>query len=196
MRSDIAHRRTALVITTAVTLLSISGCGQDGASVGATWQSGVSASPAAGGAKTTAPAGGSKQKISAACPLVDMKTIDSTFNVTDVKAEENKPVKSTGATTYACDFANAGRLFLTVGVSVAPDNGSSAAANVRAALSNRTGEPLNGIGDTAAYDEAGGIGSVAAAKVTGSQMRVLIVHGAPDDKEALIKIAQSVAPKI
>lgn len=197
MAQRIGHRRAARIAVGAITLWLAAGCAQgDATPSGPAWNDGPPrATTSAGGGTPAATGGSSVKKITAVCPLVDIGTVESAFDVKDVRAKEKKPVKVPGGTTYACDFTDGPELFLTVGVAVGPASGSPE-ANVRAALSNKTGEPLNGIGDAAAYDEEDGIATLAAAERAGSQLRVLVAYGAAGSKDMLVTIAQAVAPKL
>ncbi len=148
------------------------------------------ASMPANDGETTTPA-----EITAACPLVDVASVASTFNVQSPQATENEPVEVGPATTYSCDFTDAGELFVTIGVAVAPVSGT-VEANVRAALSNAVGEPVTGIGDGGSYAETDGVGTAAGVKKVGSDYRLVFVHGAAGSKDQIVGMAREVAAKV
>jgi len=132
----------------------------------------------------------------AACPLVDTQLLTTQFTVTAPKLDEKAPVRSAGnATTYACDVTDNGELFLTVGVAVAPPSGTPE-ANVSAALDGAPGEPVSGVGQAGAFGAKDGVGTVAGLKTIGGKYVLVFVNGAADDKEHLIKVAQSASGRM
>jgi len=183
----IARLRLFIVpVVASATLALGAGCGNDG---GSSQPPGPTATTAQG--PTTAASG----PITAACPLVDVATVASTFKVQSPQAKENEPVKTGPATAYSCDFADGGETFVTVGVVVGPASGT-VEANVRAALSNAVGEPVSGIGDGGAYAETGGVGTAAGVKKVGSEYRLVFAHGAAGNKEQIVAMAREVATKV
>lgn len=172
------RRRLSIVLTAATATLAFgAACG--GGPAEPTRPAGEGEPPT-----ETAPA-----EIIAACPLVDVATVESTFDVQGPQATENDPVATGPATTYSCDFSDAGELFVTVGVAVAPVSGT-VEANVRAALSNATGEPVDGIGEGGAYAETDGVGTAAGVKTVGSDYRLVFVHGAAGSKDQIVALAR------
>jgi hypothetical protein len=131
-----------------------------------------------------------------ACPLVDTDLLPKLFTVKAPKLDEKDPVKSAGdVTTYSCDVSDGGDLFLTVGFAAAPPSGT-AAANVKAALDGASGEPVTGVGEAGAFGAKDGLGTVAGVKTIDGKQVLLFVYGAADDKEQLVKVAQSAAGKL
>ena len=188
MTAQTGTRRRTTIALAAVALALSAGCNQNDDTSGTT-----TTTPGSGTATSVAPS--PAQQITAACPLISVQTVASTFNVQQPKATEKAPIKTGPATTYACDFSDATDLFLTVGVAVAPASGTID-ANILAALSGKVGEPVNGVGEGGAYAETGGVGTVAGIKKTGSEYRLVFAHGAAGSKDQLIAVAREVATKV
>jgi hypothetical protein len=150
----------------------------------------VGASPSATASATASKAPATPP--TAACPLVDKELLPTLYTAKAPKLTEKDPVKSAGnATTYSCDVSDeAGQLFLTVGVAVAPPSGT-AAANVKAALEGASGEPVSGVGEAGAFAAKDGVGTVAGVTTIGGKQVLLFAFGADSDKSELIKVAQS-----
>jgi hypothetical protein len=132
----------------------------------------------------------------AACPLVDSQLLTSQFTAAAPKLDEKDPVKGAGGvTTYSCDVTDNGELFLTVGVAVGPTSGTPE-ANVNAVLEGVPGEPVSGVGQAGAFGAKDGVGTVAGVKTIGGKYALLFVYGSADDKEHLIKVAQSASGRL
>jgi len=180
-----------------VTLFPLAACGEstDQGSAGTTTTSAASsASPSSAAASSTSAA--PQASKDAACPLVDPAVVAQNYDVQNPQLNERDPVKTGPATTYACDVVDGGEPLLTAGFSVGPRSGT-AEANLRAALSNVEGEPVDGLGEIGGYGETGGIGSAAGVMAVGDdQWLVVFVHGAAGNKDQLVAIAQDVAQKL
>jgi hypothetical protein len=170
----------------AVAALALGGCSSGGTT--------PSESPTATSPTTTAPTT-EAAGITAACPLVDVATVESTFSVANVQTTENEPVKTGPVTTYSCDYSDGGEAFVTVGVAVGPATGS-VEDNLRAALSNATGEPVEGLGEGGAYAETGGVGTAAGIEKVGSEYRLVFAHGAAGSKDQIVAVAREAATNI
>lgn len=187
-----AHGRRWWLAALLAVLTPLAACGQDGDGVSVS----ISASPPAAGAsttgETTSEAGGD---VTAVCPLIDEALLTSNFDLKDPQLTEKEPTKFGPATVYECDIRDAGELLLTAGVSTGPASGS-AEANLRAALGNATGEPVENLGELGGYAEKDGIGTAAGVKESDSRLMVIFVHGAAGNKEQLVAVAQDLSQKI
>jgi hypothetical protein len=170
----------------AVAALALGGCSSGGTT--------PSESPTVTAPTTTAPAT-DDGAVTAACPLVDVATVESTFSVTDVQATENEPAKTGPVTTYSCDYSNGGEPFVTVGIAIGPATGT-VEANIQAALSNAVGEPVEGLGEGGAYAETAGVGTAAGIKKVGSNYRLVFAHGAAGSKDQIVAVAREAATNI
>lgn len=181
--------RVGLAAIAAALWLPVAACG--GASGTAT-----PATTSESAASTSAAATTTAAAVEAACPLIDKALIESNFDVQSLELSENEPAKTGPATTYACDLSDAGELFLTAGVSIGPRSGT-AEANLRAALSDNEGEPVEGLGEVGGYHEGSDdVATAAGVKQAGDQWMVVFVHGAPGNKEQLVAVAQDLAQKV
>jgi hypothetical protein len=185
MQTRTGSRRLA-VLAVAAALTMTTACGGDDTNPGST--------DPAPEMTTTEPTTDS-QAVTAACPLVDVATVESTFAVEDAQATENEPVKTGPVTTYSCDFSEGGESFLTVGVATGPASGT-VEDNIRAALSNATGEPVDGLGEGGAYAETNGVGTAAGIKKVGTEYRLVFAHGAAGGKDQIVAVAREAAAKI
>jgi hypothetical protein len=189
MRSSCYAGRLGLAVLAAVLPFSAA-CGTDGGTPSA-----ATGSTATSATTTTATTTAQAPEVTAACPLVDPTVIQSNYSVQSPQLTEKEPVKTGPATTYACDLSDGGELFLTAGVSIGPRSGT-AEANLRAALSDNQGEPVEGLGEVGGYHEQDGIATAAGVKNLGDSWLVVFVHGAAGNKAQLVAVAQDLAKKV
>ncbi|MEU4565629.1 hypothetical protein [Micromonospora sp. NPDC023956] len=178
----------AMALTTAI-LLPLTGCGPGEGAVRTGWLAPSSPARSTPGTRVPAP-------VTGACRLVETATVRALLELPAVRKKERRPVDAVpGVRTYTCELLADGEPVLTVRVAVGPASGS-ASANVRAALDDRPGEPVDGLGDAAAYDRYGDTGTVAAAFRSGARMRVLLVSARRGGRAELVEVARTVARRL
>lgn len=139
-----------------------------------------------------APAG-----VAAACPLFTAAEVQTVFGVAGVQTKENSKMEIANSVGVGCTYSKDPDFMLEIMIVTEPAKGGPEEV-LKVTVGNGTSEPINGLGDGAAYrQQQMGVGQVITVKNVGSgHVRVVIVTGQDSDKAKMIEATRTLLTRV